>query len=157
MVCAALSSQPFATMLLMFSMYYSLAAKVGAQKRSPYSVLVLVFIAAVSAIGVALVPYSSMILFATSIMATAVQGMTFNIPLICGVNFLVTAAFIVIGAIFLKVLMVTNILKVEFDMSNAGELVSEKAVFDTKVKWGFFYIILLVALMLVPTFLPAAR
>ena len=155
MVCAALSSQPFATMLLMFSMYYSLAAKVGAQKRSPYSVLVLVFIAAVSAIGVALVPYSSMILFATSIMATAVQGMTFNIPLICGVNFLVTAAFIVIGAIFLKVLMVTNILKVEFDMSNAGELVSEKAVFDTKVKWGFFYIILLVALMLVPTFLPA--
>lgn len=155
MVCAALSSQPFATMLLMFSMYYSLADKLGAQKRSPYSVMVLVFIAAVSAIAVALVPYSGMILFATSIMATAVQGVTFNLPLICGVNFLVTLAFIIIGAVLLKVLMVTNVLKVEFDMSNAGELVTQKAVFDTKVKWGFFYIILLVALMLVPTFLPA--
>lgn len=155
MVCAALSSQPFATMLLMFSMYYSIADKIGAQRKSPYTVITLVFIAAVACIGVALVPYSSMILFATSIMATAVQGVTFNIPLICGVNLLVTIGFIIIGAIFFKVLMVTNIVKLEFNMANAGNLVEEKAVFDTKVKWGFFYIVLLVALMLVPTFLPA--
>lgn len=155
MICAAISSQPFATLILMFGMYYSVAEKIGAQKKSAYTAIVLIFIAAVAAISVALVPYSGMILFGLSIMSAAVPGIEYNIPLICGVNFLVTLGFIIIGSILLKILMATNLIKVEFDMSNAGALVAEKAKFDTKVKLGFFYIIVLIVLMMLPTFLPA--
>ncbi len=155
MVCAALSSQPFATMLLMFSMYYSIADKIGAKKKSAYTALVLVFITAVSAIGVGMVPYSSMILMSLSIMSATVPNIVYNIPLICAVNLLVTFGFIILGGIFLKIMMVTNRIKVEFVISNAENLVEHNAKFDTKVKWGFFYIIFLVVLMLIPTFLPA--
>ena len=155
MACAAFSSQPFATMILMFSMYYSIAKKVGAQKRSAYTVFVLVFIAAVSAVGVGMVPYSSMILMSLSVMSAAVPGIAYNIPLICVVNFLVTSGFVLVGAIFLKVMIATNRIKPEFTMENASNLVEREAVFDTKVKWGFFYIVFLVALMMIPAFLPA--
>lgn len=155
MVCAALSSQPFATMILMFSMFYSMAEKIGAKKRSAYTVFVLVFIAAVAAVGVGMVPYSSMILMSLSIMSAAVPGIVYNIPLICVINFVVTFSFIVCGALLLKVLMKTQVIKTEFSMDSAGDWLQRKAVFDTKVKWGFFYIIFLVAIMVFPTFLPA--
>ncbi len=155
MVCAALSSQPFATMLLMFSMYYSMADQVGAQRKSAYTAFVLVAIAAISAIGVGAVPYSSMILMAMSILAAAVPDIAYNIPMICIVNILVTLGTIVFMAILLKVLIATKRIVPGFDMSNADNLVKGKAVFDTKVKWGFFYIVLLLVIMVTPGLLPA--
>lgn len=155
MICAGVSTQPFATMILSFTLFYSIADKVGAQRRSAYSAFVLVMTAAISAIGVGMVPYSSMILLSMSFMTAAVPDVVYNIPLICGINFVVTAGTIVVMAILLKVLMITNIIKVEFTMDNVENLVEDHSVFDTKVKWGFFYIILLVALMVVPGLLPA--
>lgn len=155
MVCAALSSQPFATMILMCSMYYNISTKIGAQKKSGYTAFVLVFIAAVAAIGVGMVPYSSMILMSLSIMSAAIPGIAYNIPLICVLNFIVTLSFIVCGAVLLKVLMKLQAIKVEFTMNDAGSLFERKAVFDTKVKWGFFYIVFLITIMVFPTFLPA--
>jgi len=154
MICTAFS-HPFATLVLMFSTYYSVAEKIGAQKRSNYTGFVLVVIAAIAVIGVGAVPYSTMIIMALSIMSAAVPGIEYNIPIICVVNIFVTLGTIVVVAILFKILLQTKIIKVEFDMSRAGNLVDSTIGFDTKVKWGFFYIILLVVSMVLPNFLPA--
>ncbi len=153
MVCAAFSSQPFATMILMFSIYYSVAKKIGAEKKTGYTAFVLVIITAVSAIAVGMVPYSSMILMSLSIMSATIPGIAYNIPLICAINFLTTVGFIALCAIVLKIMIMTQVIKLEFSIESASNLVEATAVFDTKVKWGFFYVIFLVVAMLLPNFL----
>ena len=147
MVCAACSSQPFATMVLMFSMYYSIAEKVGAEKRSNYTGFVLVVITAVAAIGVGSVPYSGMIIMSLTIMSAAVPNIAYNIPIICVVNICVTLGTIVVAAILFRVLIAAKVIKVEFDMNNVGSLVDSTVELDGKVKWGFFYIAFLIVSM----------
>lgn len=154
MICGAISGQPFGTMILMFSMYYSIAEKVGAQKRSPYTTFVLVATAAISAVSICMVPYSSGILMALSLMLAAVPDIVYNIPMICVINWCVTIGMVVFAAILLKVLM-RSILKPEFTMENVGNLVDGEAKVTTSIKWGFFFIVLLLVLMMLPTFLPA--
>lgn len=155
MVCAACSSQPFATMVLMFSMYYSIAEKVGAEKRSNYTGFVLVVITAVAAIGVGSVPYSGMIIMSLTIMSAAVPNIAYNIPIICVVNICVTLGTIVVAAILFRVLIAAKVIKVEFDMNNVGSLVDSTVELDGKVKWGFFYIAFLIVSMVLPNFLLA--
>ena len=155
MVCAGLTGQPFASAFLMFGMYYSVAEKVGAQKRSSYTNFVLVVIAAIADISTCMVPYSGNILMALSIMSAAVPGIEYNIPLICLVNIAVTVFSITIISILFKLLLYLGTIKPEFNMNNHETLFEDDAVFDTKIKWGFFYIVLLVSIMMLPSFLPA--
>jgi len=155
MVCAGITGQPFASAFLMFGMYYSVAEKVGAKKRSLYSSFVLVGMAAIADISTCMVPYSGNILTALSIMSAAVPGLTYNIPLICAVNIVVTFFTIFIIAMVFKIVIALGVVKPEFEMDNTGELFQDDAVLDTRVKWGFFYIILLVTVMLAPSLLPA--
>ena len=99
-------------------------------------------IAAVSAIGVGSVPYSGMIIMALTIMSAAVPDIAYNIPLICVINICVTAGTIVFAAILFKILLACKVIKVEFDMNNAKDLVDSTVKCDTKVKWGFFFSLL---------------
>ncbi len=154
MVCAGLSTQPFASAFLMFNMYYSVADKVGAQKASSYTSFVLVIMAAVASLSTGMVPYAGSILMSLSFMSAVVPEAIYNIPAICVVNFCVTSVTIILAAVLLKILMTAHIIRVEFDISSIQENLFEgRTEFDTKVKWGFFYILFLVVIMMLPTFL----
>ena len=38
-------------------------------------------------------------------------------------------------------MIMTQVIKLEFSIESASNLVEATAVFDTKVKWGFFFVI----------------
>ena len=88
-------------------------------------------------------------------MSAAVPDIAYNIPLICVINICVTAGTIVFAAILFKILLACKVIKVEFDMNNAKDLVDSTVKCDTKVKWGFFFIAFLIISMVLPNFLPA--
>ena len=155
MVCAGISAQPFATAIIMFSMYYSVAEKVGANKASRYTSFVLVGMACMCSISTGMVPYAGNILTSLTFMSAVVPDAVFNIPAICVVNFCVTLGVLIALAILLKALLITKVIVPEFELKDSGALFDHAATLDTKVKWGFFYIVLLVAMMMIPTFLPA--
>lgn len=60
-------------MLIMFSIFYDVAEKIGAKRRSSYSVFVLVFICGFSALAIGLVPYSGNLFVALSFMLAVDQ------------------------------------------------------------------------------------
>lgn len=154
MICAGLSATSFASAILMFSVWYHVADKIGAQKASAYTSFVMIGIAGIAMISIGMVPYASNIFLSLSFMSAVVPDVSYNVLSICAVNFCVVLFVIILMALILKIFMKTNIIKVEFEMEKEGSVYDKKAELNTKVKWGFFYIVLLVALMLVPTFLP---
>ena len=155
-ICAALTGQSFAVMLLMFNVYYDIAERVGAKKRSAYSAFVLVFIAVFSAISIAVMPYSSAILTPIALMLAIDPTISYSLPLICFINLCLTLAAMIIAALVMKILM-RFVLKPDFTMENAGKLVDGSAKMDKKVKWGFVYIAVMLIIMLLPTFLPTVN
>lgn len=155
MVCTAFSCQAFAAMVLMFSMFYDVADKLGIERRGGYAAFVLVMIAGISTIGTGSVPYSNMILMSTTVMTAAVPDVVYNVSTMCLVDIAVTVATIVFISILFKILLVTNVIKPGFDMSHVDDLIENKAVLDTKVKWAIFYIVFLIVILVGPNFLPA--
>jgi len=154
MVCAGISTQPFATAIVMFSMFYSVAEKAGAQKASNYTTYVLVGMACMCSLSTGMVPYAGVIFTSFTFMSAAVPDAVLNIPMICVVNFCVVLMTLILLAIVLKILMITKVIVPEFSTDNVDQLFQNSAKMDAKVKWGFFYIVLLVVLMLLPSFLP---
>jgi len=154
-VCSAICCVPILSMILMFSVYCDMAKRMGAKPYSAYSVIVLVIIAALSTLSACVVPYSSTMLLGLSIMTTAIGDVSYNLPLVSLINGILCGAFFVIVAVVFKVAIQTNLVKVEFDIENAGSLIQAKASFDAKIKWGFFYIVVLFIILTIPSFLPA--
>lgn len=155
MICAGIAAtSPTACAILMFSIYANIAGKLGIRKASAYTSFVLVMIAAVAALSIKMVPYSSGIFFSLSFMSAVVPDASYNIMIICLVNFCTVLGFIIIGAILFKILLKTNLIKAEFDMSDMNKIFEKDAVLNTKIKWGFFYIVFLVAVMILPMILP---
>lgn len=154
MICSGVSASSFASAILMFSVWYHVADKIGAYKASAYTSFVMVGIAGIAMISIGMVPYAGNIFLSLSFMSAVVPDTEYNILSICAVNFCVVLFVVVLMAILFKVLINANIIKVEFSMENTGAIFEGKAEFSTKVKWGFFYIALLLVLMLLPSFLP---
>lgn len=155
MICSGVAAtSPTACSILMFGIYFNIADKLGAKKASAYTSFVLVTIAAVAALSIKMVPYSSGIFFSLSFMSAVVPEMEYNVIIICLVNFCTVVALIVIVAIMFKIMLKAHIIKVEFNMEATEEIFEERAKFDAKIKWGIFYIIFLIAVMILPLVLP---
>lgn len=152
-LCAAICCQPFATMLIMFSIFYDVAEKIGAKRRSAYSVFVLVFICGFSALAIGLVPYSGNLFVALSFMLAVDPSITYSVPAICGINWALTLGMYLFTAIIGKIAFST-FAKPEFTLENAQDLFAKTDKMNKKVKMGFAFIIILLIIMVVPMLLP---
>ncbi len=153
-MCAAICCQPFATMLIMFSIFYDVAEKIGAKRRSSYSVFVLVFICGFSALAIGLVPYSGNLFVALSFMLAVDPTITYSVPAICAINWALTLGMYFFTAIISKIAFAT-FAKPEFSLENAQGLFTKTEKMNKKVKLGFTFIIILLLIMIVPMLLPA--
>lgn len=152
-ICMAVCHQSFSVMLIMFGIFYNVADKVGAKRRSKYTAFVLIFIAGFCALSVGLVPYASNIFLVLGFMLAVDPGLTYSIPTIVAINWAVTLGMYVFAGIISKIAFST-FAKPEFTMDNAEHLFESAGKMTKKVKLGFVFILILVAIMLVPMFLP---
>lgn len=153
-ICTAICTVPFAVMLVMFGIFYNVADQIGAKRRSPYTVFVLVFICGFSALAIGLVPYASTLFIALSFMLAVDPGITYSIPAICLINWGVTLGMYLFAGIFGKIAFLT-FAKPEFSLENAENVFKKPEKMNNKVKLGFAFIIILLVIMVGPMLLPA--
>lgn len=153
-LCAAICCQPFATMLIMYSIFYDVAKKIGTQKHSAYSVLVLVFICGFSALAIGLVPYSGNLFLALSFMLAVDPSITYSVPAICGINWALTLGMYLFAGILAKIAF-SSFAKPDFSLENVDGIFEKTEKMNKKVKLGFAFIVILLAIMVVPMLLPA--
>lgn len=153
-LCAAICCQPFATMLIMYSIFYDVAKKIGAQPRSSYTVFVLVFICGFSALAIGLVPYSGNLFLALSFMLAVDPSITYSIPVICGINWALTIGMYIFSGIIAKIAF-SSFAKPEFSLEHANEIFEKTIKMNKKVKLGFAFIVILLIIMIVPMLMPA--
>jgi len=154
-VCMAVCSVPVAIMIVMFSLFYKIADKVGAGHRSNYVAYVLVFIAGFCAIAVGLVPYAGNLLVAIGFMLSVDETITYSLPLICVINWILILGMWVVAGIISKFAFKT-FAKPDFTL-NGESVYSEKVPASKSIKMGFLLIAILLVIMVLPSLLPAGN
>lgn len=153
-LCAAICCQPFATMLIMFSIYYDVSKKIGAERRSAYTVFVLAFICGFSALAIGLVPYSGNLFLALSFMLAVDPTITYSVPAICAINWALTLGMYFFTGVIAKIAFST-FAKPEFTLDHSGELFKKPGKMNKKIRLGFFFILIMLVIMVGPMLLPA--
>lgn len=156
-VVAMILTNPLATVLLVFGVFYGVAEQLGLEKRSNYVAFTLILTATFAGFSAALLPYSPTLLVPIGIMqATAPEIGAIPMMKVLIVNWsLVIVAFIV-AALLLKVLLKTGYLKCNVELDKDFVIVKKEDIHLTKgAKWGFFYIAVVMFIMICTSILPA--
>lgn len=157
----AVITNSLATILLLFGIFYSVAERVGMEKRSNYTSFVLILTATFGTLACALLPYSPTLLVPIGVMqATAPELAGATIPMlqILLVNWVLVLVSLIACAILMKVLLKTGYLKPNFELSPDLEIVSkEDLVLTKKIKWGFFYIAMILFVMIGSSVIPTTN
>jgi len=154
-VCMAICGVPVAIMIVMFSLFYNIAEKIGAGRRSNYVAYVLVFIAGFCAISVGLVPYSGNLLVAIGFMLSVDSTISYSLPVICVINWVLILGMWVIAGIISKFAF-KSFAKPDFTLTGES-LYTEKVPATKAIKVGFLFIAILLVIMVLPSFLPAGN
>lgn len=156
LICSALVVNSMAALLLVWSIYYDIAKKCGIPRKGHFTGFALVTIGTVAAIAVPLMPYSSGIWFPVTLMLLVDSTLEVNIIKVCLTCWVLAIALIIILGIMGKILVKIKSWREELkdvSLANAAKT-DEKVKMGKKTKWGFFYIVLLLLLMIVPSIFP---
>lgn len=155
-ICAGLTSNTLAVTVFLYSVFFEVADKVGIKRRSTYCASVLIFMCTLGALAILLMPYSASLWTTIGLTQVIDPSLTPDIPKIMLTAWvLIFSSFIIIAVLF-KILLKTNIIKVDFSLDNLENIIDYEALKITKqVKLGFFYIAILLVIMIGPSVLPA--
>jgi len=154
-ICSGLTV-PLAAMVFLFSLWYKVADQIGVQRKSTYCAVVMIFMGTLIAISLVLMPYASGIWMTKGFIDAVAPGLEMNL-----LKVLITSWSLVFGtfavlAILLKILLKTNIVKIDFSMSNIDSIVrAEDLKITPAIKIAFVYIVLLLVMMIAPSVMPA--
>lgn len=155
--CTAFTNQ-LASTVLVYSIFYEVAKKLGIQPRSSYTGSMLVLLATYGALAVALFPFSSGIWLPVSIAQAAAPAgvdMSFNIFYLSAANCILMAIALIIGILVYKVMLDRNIVKVEFSMDSLDNVVNPEDLKITReLIAGFIAIGIFLVVMLGPIISP---
>ena len=152
---SALVVVTMATVLISWNIYYNIAEKAGIKRKGKFNAFSMVSIAVFSSISIPLMPYSSGVWFPVNLMLLIDPTIEVNIIKICSTSWILAIAFFIIMAVIGKLMMKTTAWKKELDgISLDGLIETSEVKMSKKVKWGFFYTILLVIVMVIPSIFP---
>lgn len=155
-LCASIVTNSLAAAILIFGIFYEVAAKIGIQKRSRYCVFVLIISATFCSLCIACFPYSPALWVPIGIMQSVTPEIT-TIPLvhICLVNWLLIFIAFFVAALLLKIMLIIGFITPEFSLSDDFVIVKKEDLKMTPtIKAGFFYIILVTVLMVSSSVIP---
>ncbi len=157
-VTGAIITNSLAATLLLFGILYSTADRIGMPRRDNYTAFVIIVTATFTTLACALTPYSPTLLVPIGIMqATAPELASQALPmakiLLC--NWILILVALVVAAVLLKVLLASGYLKANFKLSADEKIVDENDLKLTKkVKWGFFYIVAIILIIVGTSIVP---
>ena len=153
-ICAGLTV-PIATLVFLYSLWYKVADQVGIQRKSTYCAVVMIFLGTLVAISLVLMPYSAGLWMTKGFIDAVAPGLEMNL-----LKVLIPGWILIFGtfaelAVLLKVLMKTGVVKTEFSMADTAAIVNKDDLrMTTSIKIAFGYIVLLLAMMILPSVLP---
>lgn len=157
--CSAIVTNSLAAAVLMFGIFYEVADKLQLPKRSHFTAIVMIISATFCSLCIAMMPYSPALWVPIGMMQAVAPHIT-AIPIvkICLLNWLLVFVTLMIAAILLKILLAFGVIQPNFTLAKDFVIVEKEELIMTKnVKWGLFYIAVIMVLMVGASVIPASH
>lgn len=152
--CSALVGNSAAAAILTWNIFYQIADNIGIKHRSIFCGFVIVTIGTFAAISMTLVPYSSSLWFPITLMMAVAPNLQVPILKVCLLSWILIVFLFVVLGITAKLLLISSKCRNELDginMEKASATIGKKIKMTKGVKWGFFYIGLVLVMMIIPS------